>query len=942
MRVACVCALVISMVAIGPAAASAATPSQSLKALVRQTKGLKLNGATKRTLLASLGIARGKLRHSPCSTLSSLTRFRRQLLKIHFAKTRRGKKIPHNVLVLSSLGPASLKISRTLLASKSTRRCGGGIRNSSVHSTKAKILSSSAKGLTARVTLPDLKFVSRSAGGHTWTQLVLPNTDSPQAPGKPGIPVTSTQFAVPDGATVQVKQGSSTSYTLDGVDVYPSQPDSKDAISAKKPNFLGGQFASAPFKLDPKAYSTDKVTPGVTGGMLGHVRDLAIGNVDVPAVQYDPKAHKVKVFQSVDVKVTFGGKKNTGGFSDYLGSPWEAPARRGLADLLNSSLVGKLVHRDIHWRVCGEQMLVITNPATLAAANTLATARSGVGLRTRVVQTGSAAGQIGTTPAQIQGYIRGELTGFLCIHPSYVAIIGDNDLVPTFTGTGTIDGIPSDLPYSWRDSADELPDVAVGRIIAPDQTVAQTAVDKIVAYEASPPGGVAFLNHATIAADFQDDDADGTENRTFVQFAETVRNGLVRRGVTTDRVYNMAPSTTPLKFNDGTDLPASLKLPTFAWNGTGADVSADWNAGRFLVIHRDHGYSQGWGTPGFTSGDVNALTNGSLLPVVMSVNCASGAYDTDKSSFATTALDRSGGGAVGVFGDTRNSPSWHNTQLALGIVDGLLPSVLPSEGPAGAQRTGDALINGKLRLVGLANPATDGSSRDELYLWHYFGDPSMQMWGGGHQPFVIDPAKILAQFSLAITGPPPGPGPPPYQVNVTLPAELNGQPVSLLRNGEVVGTALVEGGHASVAPLFTGDGSVKPGELKIAIEGDGAVPVSAPVAGVPRVATTLAQVCPTSSTTGSPLTVTGTLTGAPGGSSVTVTFKAPDPVTFVGVGRTVIRTVETNSDGSWTASADPTANEPGTWTVKSAFAGDATYLSSSAGPCSVSVQPPIG
>ena len=133
-----------------------------------------------------------------------------------------------------------------------------------------------------------------------------------------------------------------------------------------------------------------------------------------------------------------------------------------------------------------------------------------------------------------------------------------------------------------------------------------------------------MLDRATIAAQFQDDDNDGQENRTFIQFAETVRNGLVARGVAVDRIYDDCPTANPLKFNDGTDLPAALQKPTFAWDGDGADVTAAWNEGRFLMIHRDHGWSDGWGHPGFTTTDVQALQrNGNLLPVVMSINCSS-------------------------------------------------------------------------------------------------------------------------------------------------------------------------------------------------------------------------------------------------------------------------------------------------------------------------------
>ena len=218
-----------------------------------------------------------------------------------------------------------------------------------------------------------------------------------------------------------------------------------------------------------------------------------------------------------------------------------------------------------------------------------------------------------------------------------------------------------------KNDADELPDLAVGRIVGNDLTQVTAAVTKIVTYENTPPTGP-MLTHAMVAAQFQDTDDvgqvnDGQENRTFVQFAETVRNGLVAQGLTVDRMYTDNPTTTPAKFNDGTALPPSLLKPTFPWDSDAADISAAWNDGRFLIIHRDHGWSDGWGDPFYTTTEVDALTNGAKLPVLMSINCASAQYDTDETSFVQNALVKPDGGAVGVFGDTRNSPSWHNSQI---------------------------------------------------------------------------------------------------------------------------------------------------------------------------------------------------------------------------------------------------------------------------------------
>ena len=319
-----------------------------------------------------------------------------------------------------------------------------------------------------------------------------------------------------------------------------------------------------------------------------------------------------------------------------------------------------------------------------------------------------------------------------------------------------------------------------------------TAINKIIGYETTALTGP-ILTRAMVAAQFQDTDGegqvnDGQENRTFIQFAETVRNGLAARGVNVQRVYADSPTTSPEKFNDGTAIPASLRKPTFAWDGDSADVTSGWNEGRFLIVHRDHGWSDGWGDPYYTTNDVRTLTNGANLPVVMSINCASAQYDTDDDSFVQTALVMEGGGAVGVFGDTRNSPSWHNSQIGLGFVDALLPSVLSGEGPTSRQRVGDALVHGKLRLASLSPPSGpgiaggDGNTRNELYLWHYFGDPSMQMWGGGQDPIVFDLSRFNAVYKQEkFPGTGPGPDPPPYFVQVTLPAELAGQPISLLR-----------------------------------------------------------------------------------------------------------------------------------------------------------------
>jgi hypothetical protein len=917
-------ALLLALVAGSPAE-GATTAKSTLKSLVKQTNKLPKSVVSKRQkhkLTKPLRHALKFVTKKPCRAVADLNRYRRILRGVKVPKGSSGK-ARRTALKVSKLGPASVKASQKLLASSKTKACGGGVKPSTRPETTTTVMSSDENGLTVRVQLPVLHFLPESGGGKTFTKLVAPDTDSPGAPGTPGIPTVSSNFGVPDGATAKVTATSSTSYTMQGVDVFPAQPDPVDADS-EQPNFLAGPFKQPPFQIDNAAYSKGGLVPAAPadGGLIGTYRDIAIGDMQIPTAQYNPAAKTLKVLNTVDVQILFQGGNHT--FSDEFNSPWEFAQQRVIASLLNFNTIRSRL--DFILRRCGEEMLVITNPATQAAADSFATAKRNQGMRTNVFQTGAGSGQIGTTPAEIQTFIRGRLNAFLCIHPSYVTIMGDDDLVPTFAG---INGIPSDLQYSMKTDADELPDVAVGRFIGNDQAAIQTAVNKVIGYETTAPTDNGMLNKATIAAQFQDDDNDGQENRTFVWFAEKLRNGLVARGVTVDRIYGESPGNNPQRLNDGTALPAALLKPTFGWNGTGAQVSTAWNEGRFLMVHRDHGWSDGWGTPGYGTANVQALTNGAKLPVVLSINCSSGAYDYDETSFAGESLVKADGGSVGVFGDTRDSPTWHNSQIALGFADALLPSILPSEGPASKQRTGNALIAGKLRLAGLSPPGTDGNTRNELYLWHYFGDPSMQMWGGGQPPFVVNAGLLQAIYKAK----PGTPGDPPYEVNVSgFPAEVFGQPISLLRNGQVVGRAFVNGDGTAKIPASFGDGSVKPGDLEVAGDADGAQPVKIPVSGVPA-DTTLTQTCPDSVSFNDPATVTGNLAPAFAGGKVVVTWTRPD-------GRGEFEhQVTTDAQGNWSDTISTLDDDPGgggnggTWQERARFDGDAGHNPSRTETC---------
>ena len=296
-----------ALVAGGTSAPAAApkkktpTAASALSALVRQTTALPRTGispAKRSTLLRRARKARGAARARPCVAVRDLASYRRTLKSTKVRSTLRAKARDTLRKRLAAVGTSSMTASRRLLADRRTKACGGGVAASTLADTRTRVLRSDENGMSIRVQLPQLRFVPETGGGKTWTKLVLPNTDAPGAPGTPGIPVASSLIAVPDGATLDVKATKTTSYSLDGVEVYPVQPDSVDQSPGltPKPNFGAAPFAAAPFTVNQGAYAQDGNVPAAPafGKKLGQARDMNIAGVQVPATQYNPKTDKLR------------------------------------------------------------------------------------------------------------------------------------------------------------------------------------------------------------------------------------------------------------------------------------------------------------------------------------------------------------------------------------------------------------------------------------------------------------------------------------------------------------------------------------------------------------------------------------------------------------------------------------------------------------------------
>lgn len=644
----------------------------------------------------------------------------------------------------------------------------------------------------------------------TFTQVEIPGADARLGdPGKPAVPIYRTLVAAPRGSKVELvinPEDFEVAETI-AMNLYPTQEEPVDQ------NGIDPVYGDKPFSLDAAVYDSDAPYPPepATVQYLGDARDLQIYLLEVSSGQYYPMSNRLDLFKNMRASLNFAG-----GNGAFVTEAALNPFDNGMPNVLNAVLNKNSLLNYIEYlappRVFGEEFMIMTHPDFLDAAMALRDHKRDNGLWTNVFQCGTGSGITGRqTAAEIDNFIQTHYSSVLT-KPSYILFLGDAEYIPTFY----VNAIGTDWPYAILGAVgvDKCPDFAIGRIPVDTLEQANVVTGKIMAYENAPPFNAAFYNNAAIAAQFQccrSDTGAGRDQRTFIQVSEFGRNVMANAGKTVQRIYMKTSDgpyggSTPTAYYDGTDLPDALDAGSgFPWDGDTADIIAAYNAGRFLFMHRDHGWAGGWAHPEFDSGDIDSLANGALQPVVFSVNCASGFFDNETAggAYGTTVggvywaeklLRKPNAGAVGILGDTRNSPSWANSTLTQGFFDAIWPNAIPTFGGATSKkRLGDILNHGKLYLMSkvgfevMGGNIDSASANNELYLWHVLGDPTMKI--RTNNPILISPIILYRELTFGINLQYPQEG---AEVTVFQRPPTGGDPEPIARGFIVGGTATAE------------------------------------------------------------------------------------------------------------------------------------------------------
>jgi hypothetical protein len=600
---------------------------------------------------------------------------------------------------------------------------------------------------------------------------------------QPEVPLVSAVIAAPlqGGAEISVvPEGEPTDY--DGR-LYPAQPPVRDAAGIEP----GTPFQTdvEPFVFEPTLYAAGQTSvkrPASVEPLEGGDGNLQVVKLHIAEVGADGS---FRTWPSLLVDIRFTGGACFRALRTAPGVRFDGVDQRVEDSLsvveaaaVNRELLAThrcpIVVRPIFY---GARLVIVTPPDLQAAADSLAAHKRSRGISTQVVTTTAIAGAGALTDSALRSYLVNAYTSWF-VRPRWVLLMGDAELIPTHydPASNAWDSARNagDQYYGQLGNNRSIPVFGIGRFPVDTLTQAQAVVDKVKAFETSPPSGIlnSFYSTSTFAAQFQDDNLDGRDDRWFAETAEHIRDHQVGLSIDVERIYRAPAASNPTLWRDGGAVPAYLRKPGFPWNGSTANVIAAVNAGTSILFHRDHGWWWGWGTPQFSTMDLGsvAVTNNEY-PVVFSINCASGIFDNETVDLPTNRVGagygpavgsvywaeqflRKADGALAVIGDTRSSSTVLNNDMAKGLFDAIFPSYLTFGGSSSIRRLGDVLNAAKAYLASRGYGPADLAQ--EMVIYNLLGDPTVEARTRPPTSIVIG-SLVLAQQRLRLRLLPPNP-----------------------------------------------------------------------------------------------------------------------------------------------------------------------------------------
>jgi len=311
----------------------------------------------------------------------------------------------------------------------------------------------------------------------------------------------------------------------------------------------------------------------------------------------------------------------------------------------------------------------------------------------------------------------------------------------------------------------------VGRFSANNVTEASTMVNRNLEYEKNPLSSAWLTTSLGLAS--SQGAGQGDNGEADWKHMRFIRDTLLNYGYT--QVH---------EFYDGSQGGADA-----SGNPTNSAVAAAVNAGTGLFIYCGHGSQNACVTSNYNSTNVWNATNNSKFPLVISVACNNGTFDSGTCLMEDFQRANNANGPTGAIAGAGSSilMAWAEPMPTEDeVVD-----ILTENKPGNIKQTmGGLFYNGQMRMLE-KYPTADG--QEVMQTWVFFGDPST----------VIRcklPQQMTISHQLCYTG---------STSSLAVNGNLNGALASLTVNGTILATAPVTAGVATLSfPVQTGTDSL--------------------------------------------------------------------------------------------------------------------------------------
>ena len=349
--------------------------------------------------------------------------------------------------------------------------------------------------------------------------------------------------------------------------------------------------------------------------------------------------------------------------------------------------------------------IIITHESFLEDVQPLADFRSDQGLRTKVVDVQNIYDEFNhgiLNPNAIREFLRYAYHNWQPPAPTYVFLVGDTHLdlknqanfVPTtqvqIPGYGAS---ASDHQFVTFRGEDSFPDMLIGRMPANNRVDVRIFVERTINYETTSPVGPWHKRLLMLA---------GSDLRFHSQTDRLISRNQLSGRYETERIY--APYTDEQTFDDRIRSPIARR------------VIDGFNEGASLINYIGHGGGGIWSSSrmlDFEDPEQN-LTNISRLPLVISMTCYTGSFDSSRNSLVEELLRSENGGAIAVIGATSIGLLDGDYLLNLEIFDVLFRQQTQQVGAVLAEAKTQFLINAPGYL-------------DLAEVFTLFGDPATRL-----------------------------------------------------------------------------------------------------------------------------------------------------------------------------------------------------------------------